>query len=174
MLLFRTAITSDVEQILALVNSAYRGPSSRKGWTTEADILTGTRTSIENLIELIEEEGSQIELAFEQGRLVACVALKIEPIETLYFGMLTVNPDLQACGTGKEMLRYVEQLARKSHCTKIRISVLHVRSELIAYYERRGFLVTGVSEPFRLEEAIFGKPLVSGLRLIEMMKDLAP
>jgi hypothetical protein len=40
----RTATVDDAQEIAALVNSCYRGDSSRAGWTTEADLLGGTRT----------------------------------------------------------------------------------------------------------------------------------
>lgn len=172
MLVFKTALLSDVDRIQDLVNSAYRGPSSKRGWTTEADILTGTRTSSDHLREMIREADSQIELAYEQDILIACVAIKKEKSGTLYFGMLTVKPEIQARGIGKALILHVEQMALSLQCRGLRISVIHVRSELIAYYERRGFVATGVSEPFVFDETIFGKPLVEGLTLIEMIKDL--
>ena len=42
---FRTAVAADVPAIRALVESAYRGDSARGGWTHEADLLGGERTS---------------------------------------------------------------------------------------------------------------------------------
>src|SRR4051794_13241714 len=42
--MFREAGPADLGAIVALVESAYRGESSRAGWTTEADLLDGQRT----------------------------------------------------------------------------------------------------------------------------------
>ena len=41
---FRCATLADVDTIVTLVESAYRGESSKAGWTTEADLLDGQRT----------------------------------------------------------------------------------------------------------------------------------
>jgi di/tripeptidase len=50
----------DVPELNALVNSAYRGDSSKQGWTTEADLLGGIRTDEDGLSELMQQPGSFI------------------------------------------------------------------------------------------------------------------
>ena len=47
--LTRAATEDDVPALVRLVNSAYRGDSSRAGWTTEADLLGGVRIDAERL-----------------------------------------------------------------------------------------------------------------------------
>ena len=147
MINFRKAEIKDSELISTLVNSAYRGESSKKGWTTEADLLGGQRTDAEKIQEMIEDPDSHIELAEKDNKLLGCVYLKKET-PVLYFGMLTVNPTLQNQGTGKVLLNRIEELAQPWGMNTIRMTVISVRKELIEYYERRGYKRTGKTEPF--------------------------
>lgn len=173
MLRFRAAAAEDVAPLVALVNSAYRGESSKAGWTTEADILGGQRTDADKAREMIATPGSRVELAFaEDGALVACVHLKKEADGSCYLGMLTVDPARQAGGLGKELLRRSEELAREWKCPRMRMTVISVRAELIAYYERRGYRRTGKTEPFPEDDPRFGLPKVRGLRFAELVKPL--
>ena len=157
MITFRTATPTDALALSQLVNSAYRGDSSKKGWTTEADLLGGQRTDAEKILEMIQDPCSRIELAMENDQILGCVYLKQEN-ETLYFGMLTVNPDLQAKGIGKLLLNHLETVARHLKCHTIRMTVISVRTELIAFYERRGYQFTGKTEPFPENDPRFGLP----------------
>jgi GNAT superfamily N-acetyltransferase len=157
MITFRKAEIEDVENLSLLVNSAYRGDSSKAGWTTEADLLGGQRTDPEKLKEIIQEPNARIELAFENGDLLGCIYILRES-ESLYFGMLTVNPTLQNKGTGKLLLNHLEELAKEWKINKIRMTVISVRQELIAYYERRGYKWTGKTEPFPENDPRFGLP----------------
>ena len=43
---FRHATHADIDSLVALIESAYRGDVSKQGWTTEADMLGGRRTGI--------------------------------------------------------------------------------------------------------------------------------
>lgn len=172
MLKFTTAKISDTPAIAKLVNSAYRGDYAKKGWTTEADILEGQRTDSVSLQELINTPDNFIEVAFdEQDKTlaIASVHLIIEKPDTLYFGMLTVEPSIQARGLGKEMLSHIEAFARQRNLSRIRMTVIDSRLELMAYYERRGFSKTGKYEPFPEDAERFGKPKIP-MVLIEFMK----
>jgi ribosomal protein S18 acetylase RimI-like enzyme len=168
---FRVAIETDVATITDLVNSAYRGDSSKQGWTTEADFLDGARTDHKHVKELIDLSESEIHLAFDNNVLVACVHVQKENPQTLYFGMLTVKPGMQALGLGKEMLLQVDEVAKKWECTQIRITVIHLRAELIEYYERRGFMATGRIEKFPENAEVFGFQKVP-LMLLEFVKQV--
>jgi ribosomal protein S18 acetylase RimI-like enzyme len=170
MIRFRSAELEDADKIVELVNSAYRGDSSRVGWTTEADFLDGQRTDSEKISELIASLGVSIELAIENQQVIGCVQLRKEPEGVLYFGMLTVKPDIQSQGIGKLLLERIESIAKRGKCKKIRIHVIHLRNELIAFYERRGFKKTGKSEAFPQNDPRFGIPKVSGLTLVEFEK----
>lgn len=173
MISFKTANASDVFSLAELVNSAYRGDSSRAGWTTEAELLDGQRTDNDSLLESINTPKNQIEMAYdEKGHLIGCVHIKEEENGVLYFGMLTVSPSLQAKGLGKEIIKHVEEIAQKKNCHSIRISVIPQRKELIAFYERRGFVSTGRYEEFPSHDPRFGVPKVHDLKLQEYLKKI--
>ena len=139
---------TDVEKINQLVNSAYRGESSRRGWTTEADLLDGARVVPEAIISLIEKPGSVI-LLFRDDRqeILGCVNLQ-EKEGLLYFGMFAVDPQSQGRGIGRELLFAAEDFARSRGIRVIQMTVISVRDELIAWYKKYGFQDTGLREPF--------------------------
>jgi N-acetylglutamate synthase-like GNAT family acetyltransferase len=155
MMTYREALLKDADMITKLVNSAYRGESSRAGWTTEADLLDGQRTDVEKIQEMIAAD--RIELAFDLGDFVGCVYLKKEP-DALYLGMLTVIPRLQNSGYGKLLLKRVDEIAREIGLKKIRMTVINTRKELIEFYERRGFKWNGNTQPFPENDPRFGIP----------------
>ncbi|GAB2563339.1 GNAT family N-acetyltransferase [Spirosoma aerophilum] len=142
-----TATEADIPALEQLVNGAYRGNSSRQGWTTEADLLDGIRTSEESLRAMIQNPNAQILTYKDAGRLLACVYLELKASD-LYLGMLTVSPDVQASGIGRQLLLAAEQIAQHRGCRAITMTVITVRHELIAWYERRGYTPTGKVEPF--------------------------
>jgi GNAT superfamily N-acetyltransferase len=173
MLAFRPAAPADAPAIVALVNSGYRGESSKKGWTTEADLLGGQRTDEGKVAEMIALTRSRVELAFAaDGALLACVHLKKEEDGSCYLGMLTVDPRRQSGGIGKALMARSEELARDWGCARMRMTVISVRAELIAYYERRGYRLTGRTEPFPEGDPRFGLPKVKGLTFAELAKTL--
>ena len=160
----------DVKPLVDLVNSAYRGDSSKKGWTTEADLLDGMRTDEEYIKELLQKKGSTILIANnDTGHMVGCVYLQQED-QGLYLGMLTVSPEIQSRGIGKQLLQAAETHAINNHCHYIKMTVLDVRHELIAWYERHGYVNTGATKPFELESR-FGIPK-QPLQFIIIKKDL--
>ena len=143
----RIATKADIPALNELVNSAYRGEGSKKGWTTEADLLDGIRTSEETLTEMIAKPNAVILVAETDGHLKGCVYLE-EQHNTLYLGMLTVMPELQGKGLGAQLLTAAEERAHQLGLQKIKITVITVRDELIAWYKRKGFVDTGEREPF--------------------------
>ncbi|WP_461072371.1 GNAT family N-acetyltransferase [Spirosoma horti] len=142
-----TATEQDIPALVSLVNSAYRGDSSRKGWTTEADLLDGVRTSDESLRELFQNPNALILKYEDAGHLLGCVYLEAKE-KDLYLGMLTVSPDAQTNGIGKQLLTAAEQLAIDRKYRAVTMTVITVRHELIAWYERRGYYATGNKQPF--------------------------
>lgn len=168
---FRTATLQDVDSLVKLINSAYRGDYSKQGWTTEADLLGGQRTDQETLKQLLKEQRNQIEVAVDEtGHIIACVHVRVEPPKTLYFGMLTVEPKLQTKGLGKQLIRHVEMLTKVMALSKIRCTVIHTRAELVSFYERRGYRPTGKVEEFPMNDPKFGIPKVSEIKLLEFEK----
>ena len=156
MITFRTAQVEDADKISQLVNSAYRGDEAKKGWTTEAYILDGQRTDLEKILEMILDRNASIELAIGNNVILGCVYILKEP-SNLYFGMLTVKPELQNKGVGRLLLSHVEELAKSWGFKKIRMTVIRGRKELIEYYERRGYKETGNTEAFP-EDPRYGIP----------------
>lgn len=172
MIQFKQAQLSDAQRISDLVNSAYRGDSSKKGWTTEADLLGGQRTDPEKIQEMIDSPTSRIELALnEKQEILGCVYLN-QDSDSLYLGMLTVNPNLQAQGIGKLLLTHAEEVAKGLNLSQIKMTVISVRSELIAFYERRGYVNTGKTEPFPENDPRFGLPKTKGLIFQEFVKKI--
>lgn len=172
MISFRPAGPGDVGAIVALVNSAYRGEGSKRGWTTEADLLGGQRTDAGKVPEMIAASESRIELMSDEAALVGCVHLQKESDGSCFLAMLTVDPARQASGLGKALMTRCEEIAREWGCRRMRMTVISVRAELIAYYERRGYARTGKTEPFPENDPRFGLPKVSKLTFVELSKRL--
>ncbi|MDE2491409.1 MAG: GNAT family N-acetyltransferase [Elusimicrobia bacterium] len=170
---FRAAVPADAAAVAGLVNSAYRGEGSKRGWTTEADLLGGQRTDEEAVLEMIRAPGSRVELGFADGALAACARLAREDGGSCYVGMLTIDPARQGGGLGKELLARCEAVAREWGCARTRMTVISRRAELIAFYERRGYRATGRVEPFPEGDPRFGLPKVRGLAFAELVKPLA-
>jgi ribosomal protein S18 acetylase RimI-like enzyme len=169
---FRTAVLSDIPAIVALVESAYRGDASRAGWTTEADFLAGQRTDAEGVAADIGRIGSLILLAEFDGHLLACCHLE-KSAEACYFGMFSVDPSQQGSGIGKRLMEKAEHLAKTEwHCAAVEMTVIDIRDELIAFYERRGYARTGIKKPFPYGDARFGIPLRADLRFEVLRKPL--
>lgn len=149
---------SDVPALNVLVNSAYRGESSKKGWTTEADLLDGVRTTEQSLTELLSDPNSNVLLAKDtNGTLYGCVNLQLKG-NGLYLGMLTVDPELQGGGIGKFLLAEADSFAKTNNKTFIEMTVISIREELIAWYERHGYSKTGERRPFPMDNPAFGLP----------------
>lgn len=171
MLTFRFATAADVELVVALVESAYRGDASRAGWTTEADLLDGQRTDRREVSELVADPDARIVLASEEDEVVACVLVRKEG-DAGHIGMFAVSPTLQARGIGGALLACAEHVAREEHgATKTRMTVLEQRSELLAWYARKGYERTGETAPFPYGDERFGLPRRADLRFLVLEKE---
>ena len=169
---FRAATPADIDAIVALVTSAYRGDSSRAGWTTEADFLDGNRIDREVLRTDIERPRSNVLLAERDGELLACAHVSEED-GAGYFGMFSVVPGLQGGGIGKRVLAECERIARDEwQLPAMRMTVIDIRNELIDFYERRGYRRTGIFKSFPYGDARFGQPLRDDLRFEVLEKKL--
>lgn len=168
---FRPATKEDAPAIVRLVNSAYRGESSKIGWTTEADLLGGQRTDEEEVLGLIETEGSLILLAFSGPTIVGSVHLQ-KTGSAAYLGMFAIDPRAQGGGIGKRFLETAERLVEeKWGSDRVVMTVISVRHDVIAYYERRGYRRTGEMKPFP-QGPRYGIPKVAELRLEVLEKKL--
>jgi ribosomal protein S18 acetylase RimI-like enzyme len=170
---FRIAGLDDVEAIVELVESAYRGDASRQGWTTEADLLDGQRTDGETVRALIQKEGSRVVLAERDGELIACAHIDRQHAGACQFGMFSVRPQLQRRGIGNALIGECERIARADwRCRAIDMTVIRQREDLIPWYERRGYRRTGDTRPFPYGNARFGMPKRQDLEFIVLEKAL--
>ncbi|WP_374172372.1 GNAT family N-acetyltransferase [Flavobacterium tructae] len=155
------ASLQDIPALTVLINSAYRGESSKKGWTTEANLLEGKRTDEQEMTEIFLDPKNTILKYTENDQIIGSVLL-VEKGHQLYLGMLTVSPELQNSGIGKKMLAEAENHAKALGLSSIIMTVISVREELIAWYKRHGYVDTGEREAFPVSEihvTISEKPL---------------
>jgi ribosomal protein S18 acetylase RimI-like enzyme len=165
------ATNHDIPAIKVLLNTAYRGESSRKGWTTEADLIAGdVRTDENDLEQVMGKQGSIFLLVKSNNDLLqACVNLQ-QHGNKIYLGMFAVQPDLQGKGVGKTMLQAADEYAISRGCGAIYMSVISARNELIAWYNRHGYLPTGEIKPFK-EDGLTGTHL-QPLQFLMLEKEL--
>lgn len=169
---FRAAVAVDVGAIVALIQSAYRGDASRVGWTTEADLLEGQRTDTREVADLVAKCDARFLLAEHGGLLVAVCYIEKQEV-VCYFGMFSVRPDAQGNGVGHALLAEAERVGREEwRCKAMKMTVIDLRAELIAWYERRGYHRTGEHRPFPYGDERFGIPKRDDLRFEWLVKKL--
>jgi ribosomal protein S18 acetylase RimI-like enzyme len=160
-----------VPALVGLINRAYRSEASQAGWTTEGHLLDGPRTDEATLLALLAAPAAVLLGAELAGQLVGCVYLENKG-NYLYLSTLAVDPSAQAHGLGRQLLRAAEAHARQAGCATIKMSVLALRPELLAWYERQGYRRTGASEPFP-DTTRFGRPR-QPLTLLTLEKQVPP
>lgn len=168
---FRIAAVDDAALIAELVNLAYRGEDSRQGWTTEADLLDGRRTTAGEVRQLIEADESRLLLCLREAELLGSIHLEREG-DDVHIGMFVIRPALQGNGLGKRLLQAAEAAAQQMW--QVKNAVMHVitcRHELIAFYLRRGYARTGVLRDFPENPSLW-TPKVTGLQLEVLEKRL--
>ena len=164
------ATLKDIPQLVTLINSAYRGVDSKKGWTTEADLLDGIRTDAGSLKQMINKKEAVILQSFNEYNVLQGCAYLEKRQHKMYLGMLTVSPFEQAKGLGKQLLIEDEKYAADQKCSIIEMTVISVRTELIAWYQKRGYNNTGETKPFPADIK-FGIPK-QPLEFIVMQKEI--
>jgi ribosomal protein S18 acetylase RimI-like enzyme len=170
---FRVANAADVEPVVALVESAYRGESSKAGWTTEADLLDGHRTDANAVRDIIEAADGRVVLAIDGQAVVGCCQLERRRGAVAYFGMFAVSPTLQGVGAGKRLLAEAERQAKADWgCARMEMTVIAQREDLIAWYLRRGYREVGERRPFPYGDERFGLPRRPDLEFTVLSKDL--
>lgn len=165
------ATEGDIVAIKHLLNAAYRGDSSRKGWTHEADLIGGdVRTDDNNVKEVMDIPGSVfLKYLDDSGSIIGCVNLQNQG-EYLYLGMFSVRPEIQGKGLGKEILAAADEYAAYLGIVRIKMTVISVRAELIGWYNRNGYLPTGELIPFH-EDSLTGNHL-QPLEFAVLVKEL--
>lgn len=173
----RAATPADIPALHALIESAYRGDSAKQGWTHEADLLGGQRTDHAALSEIIDDAAQTILIAeSEESAAIGCVLVKDlgerNGVRGAYLGLLTVRPDLQAAGLGRGLVAAAENHASSFGAQVMEMTVIKQRGELIDWYLRRGYALTGREEPFPLDDPRFGLPTTRDLVFVVLAKRL--
>jgi ribosomal protein S18 acetylase RimI-like enzyme len=165
------AVAGDIPAIVTLLNSGYRGEASKKGWTTEADLLQGEIRTSEDLVNTFMQKPGAVFLKYmdDQNNLLGCVFLE-QKERKLYLGMLCVSPLIQAKGIGRQLMTAAESYAKDKNCSTVFMKVISARHELIAWYERQHYTRTGLTEPFPADDR-FGIP-TRPLEFIIMEKEI--
>ena len=173
-LAFSLAGHEDIDALVALVESAYRGAGSAEGWTTEAGMLDGQRVDHEMLTQTLDRADTIVLVARDEATLVGCCELQRPgPDGAAHLGMFAVTPGLQGGGIGRQVLDEAERIARDEwHADRLELEVIDIRDSLIAWYERRGYVRTGRFEPFPYGDERFGIPLRDDLRFEVLEKPL--
>lgn len=169
---FRTATPADIPALHALIEGAYRGETARAGWTHEADLLGGQRTDQAALADMIADPSQRLLVAGDDTP-TGCVAITAKPPATAYLGMLTVRPDLQGGGLGRKLIAAAEEAARAIFSAEVmEMTVIRQRPELIGWYERCGYVLTGERRPFPHGDPRFGVPNDPLLEFVVLEKPL--
>ncbi|WP_188037501.1 GNAT family N-acetyltransferase [Actinotalea sp. JY-7885] len=167
----RAARLADAEAVVALVHSAYRSDESRLGWTTESHLVGGQRVDAEMVRRLVADDDGAVLVLEDEDGLLACCHVERRP-GTAHLGMFAVRPMRQGRGVGRRLLAAAEDQARAWGREVLELTVLEHRPELLAWYERRGFVLTGVRHPFPYGDERFGVPRRPDLTLLGMAKPL--
>jgi ribosomal protein S18 acetylase RimI-like enzyme len=146
------ATLEDASTLEKLINSAYRGETSKKGWATEADLLEGKRITLDELEEIIKNKDNTILKYTENNQIIGSVLLANKR-NKLYLGMLAISPELQNRGLGKKLLQEAEVHALSLGLSKIVMTVITIREKLIEWYNRHGYVDTGEREPFVVNDS---------------------
>ena len=178
--LITPATRDDLDDIAAMVNAAYRGDTARRGWTHESDLLDGQRTDVRDLADEIAAPDPSTILILREAQgtpILACVLLQRyrdhDEVTRCHLAMLTVSPAAQNRGLGRLMVARAEDHARGLGCAAVDMTVIHLRTELLAWYERRGYRRTGRTKPFPYGDERVGVPTRTDLHFLELEKPLS-
>lgn len=152
----RLASKADIQQLTMLINTAYRTPG---GWTTEAGMIQGDRIQEQQLHDLLNSADFQLFVLEIENKLLGCIGVSLGQ-QVAEIGSFAVAPAEQNSGYGKQLLDFAEshifEIFKKN---VIQMSVLNVRTELLAYYQRHGYQLTEKIEAYPLGQKL-GEPLI--------------
>jgi GNAT superfamily N-acetyltransferase len=149
----RIATETDFEALMRLINKAFQ---------IESFFKLKDRVNAEILQEyfrkgsfLIYEENGE-ENGEESGQFLACVFVELKG-NSAYLGLLSVDPKQQKKGLGRRLVAAAEEFARESGAHFMELTIVNLRTELLAIYEKLGYKVTG-TEPFPAEQMPVSQP----------------
>ncbi len=174
-MLLNHAVEADYAAIIDMVNEAFRGTGVVASWNSEGDFIEGQRLTEPLLREDLAAKPDAQLLTYRDdgnGDLLGTVWLEPREDGAWYLGLLTVRPDLQNKHLGQALLAAAEGFAKEQGARRIRMSVVNLRETLIAWYQRRGYLLTGETLPFPYDDERFGRPLRDDLHFVLLEKRL--
>lgn len=165
---------ADLDDILTLVNAAYRGIGAKAGWTSENGIVNGTRVDAASVESLLAQERTVILLMRPNttSAPVGCIVIQLDDDASCELSMFAIHPDEQANGLGRTLLTAAETYAYRNGMRLAELTVVHVRDTLIAWYERQGYRRTGATKPFPYQDPSLGQPLRDDLHFVVLEKAL--
>jgi GNAT superfamily N-acetyltransferase len=167
------AAESDLDAVAGLVNAAYRGHGGQRGWTHEGSYIDGVRTTAEALADALATQPGAVLFTWRetaQAEPLGCVWLEPAGPDALYLGMLSVRPELQEQKLGRTILDAAEAWAAAQGARRVRMTVINIRDTLIAWYQRRGYALTGETQPFPYHDDRFGRPSREDLCFVVLEK----
>lgn len=108
------------------------------------DFIEGTRTDEQRMWALMQK-GEFLVAQDGEGNIVGSLYLEIAG-ERGYLGMLAVAPQRQGEGLGRILVQSAEKHCRERGCTHMKLTVLSLRSSVLAFYHKLGYSETGVEE----------------------------
>jgi ribosomal protein S18 acetylase RimI-like enzyme len=174
-MLLNRAVEDDYEEIVDLANLAFRGAGVGASWNSETDFIEGQRMNDSLLREELAAKPDAQLLTYREdpdGALLGTVWLEPKQDGVWYLGLLTIRPDLQKRQMGRTLLAAAEGFAKERGAHRIRMSVVNVRKALIAWYERRGYILTRETQHFPYGDERFGRPLRDDLHFVLLEKDI--
>lgn len=157
-----------INEIIKLVNEAYRGDI---GWTKETNLVSGCRTTKQEIESLISNQNNHLLIYIENSQMVSCICIE-QLQDQCYIGLFAVKPSIQNKGIGKKVLELAEEYAKlKFFIKKFIMVVISQREELIEYYQRRGYSKNGTIKEYPKNLDV-GIPLTNNLTIEYLEKDI--
>lgn len=128
----RIAEPSDVRQIMAVINSAFR--------VAEEFFCGEDRITLEE-VERLFTTGTLLIAEFDRV-LGGCVYVELRG-DRSYLGLLSVDPSQQQSGLGSLLMNAGENHCREHGSRLMDIYLVNLRTELIPFYQKRGYVETG-------------------------------
>jgi len=165
------ASSESAEELVRLVNWAYRGKDGREGWTGEMRFIDGIRIDMPAMLQALEDPKATVFVASCQERPVGCIKVEKVAEDMAEVGMFAVDPDMQSKRIGSSLLQTAEEFAREAlGARKATMFVLENRGDILSWYLRRGYKRTEETAPFPEDQNV-GKPKIK-LQFVRLEKDL--